>query len=1051
MNNGLGYKLANVPTITGLSTVTADNITTGVTNTSQLLINGVDVSTALNQVPINANNITALQQVTTGITYSDIGGIDLTTIDNNVTITSGKKLKTATIPTLDEDVSNKKYVDDKIAALVDSAPALLDTLNELAAALGDDPNFATTVTTALAGKASLNSTPQTIVTQTLMSNTGNVYYGNGVNLTGISSSLLSTTTMPAGTYYPAWTNSNVGAAGLTPYSEGNISFVQATNRLTVPNLRSFGQIELSHATPIITTVATNTDLIVRTMAASTGSLFFKTQDTNRVSIDSAGISSFLNEIKATGVADGLRQIWNTYYNLMDTTAVAGGTKRGRIYADSSYVYLELNSGYGFMITIGGTNVFQINSSALNCTVPISSTSTVSGATLQSSGNIYLTNSSAFILTSTASANLSVGTHAAGGGLFLNGQGITGTLIVGTGIINYLPTTIETTITANLPSFKIKQSTNTQTINFTPFAPAGTSNPMAALNPSIISCGSLDPNGRFVLTIDSATTVGIRMSTVAMIMGAGGTTQNPSNYLAFDATSVVFSCNTNPPTIIGSYTVPAGSDSSTKIATTAWVQSAITNGNFVTTNTTQTITAQKTFDLLPLCSVVPTTANQLTNKTYVDSAITTGNFVTIDTTQTITAQKTFDLLPLCSVAPSTANQLTNKTYVDSSISNFVTTNTLQTISGQKIFNNVLNTYAGTFTGSGTGLTGVVLTTTNQTIAGNKTFSDNIIMNGGSYTSNIDQFDTQLNIQNTGLKNTTASFFGLVPSQNLSCIVRTDSVADVVGYGKISGVVLTTTSISGQIIFNHPYNSNYFSYGTTAFVAAIQIQSLTIVQSNNTLNIGSFFTTFIGTRYQLGTYVTAVVSEVLGTYSINQNALVATSAKSDTGVSYIGTNRPYTAGGAVAGTIYVDYNTRTAIQTLNTTSVLLDSITSTPKLTTSQVDIYGDCKFNGAMQYNLGGTITNARTLTAPLAQLYLLTTTAAFIVTLPNAINTLAGTMIQFRRITTSVGITTFQQVNAAVVFFAVASLTATASVAFAAASLYTTFICSGSAWIQTTL
>lgn len=41
--------------------------------------------------------------------------------------------------------SAKSYTDTEIASLVDSAPELLDTLNELAAALGDDPNFATTV------------------------------------------------------------------------------------------------------------------------------------------------------------------------------------------------------------------------------------------------------------------------------------------------------------------------------------------------------------------------------------------------------------------------------------------------------------------------------------------------------------------------------------------------------------------------------------------------------------------------------------------------------------------------------------------------------------------------------------------------------------------------------------------------------------------------------------------------------------------------------------------------------------------------------------------
>jgi hypothetical protein len=41
----------------------------------------------------------------------------------------------------------------KIANLINSSPGALDTLNELAAALGNDPNFATTVTNALANKA----------------------------------------------------------------------------------------------------------------------------------------------------------------------------------------------------------------------------------------------------------------------------------------------------------------------------------------------------------------------------------------------------------------------------------------------------------------------------------------------------------------------------------------------------------------------------------------------------------------------------------------------------------------------------------------------------------------------------------------------------------------------------------------------------------------------------------------------------------------------------------------------------------------------------------
>ena len=58
-------------------------------------------------------------------------------------------------PTASTDAATKGYVDTAVANVVDAAPGALDTLNELAAALNDDASFATTVTTALAGKLSL--------------------------------------------------------------------------------------------------------------------------------------------------------------------------------------------------------------------------------------------------------------------------------------------------------------------------------------------------------------------------------------------------------------------------------------------------------------------------------------------------------------------------------------------------------------------------------------------------------------------------------------------------------------------------------------------------------------------------------------------------------------------------------------------------------------------------------------------------------------------------------------------------------------------------------
>ena len=52
---------------------------------------------------------------------------------------------TAYTPTSDYHPATKLYVDEKVADIVDSAPETLDTLKELSTALGNDPNFATTI------------------------------------------------------------------------------------------------------------------------------------------------------------------------------------------------------------------------------------------------------------------------------------------------------------------------------------------------------------------------------------------------------------------------------------------------------------------------------------------------------------------------------------------------------------------------------------------------------------------------------------------------------------------------------------------------------------------------------------------------------------------------------------------------------------------------------------------------------------------------------------------------------------------------------------------
>ena len=70
---------------------------------------------------------------------------------------TGKTITVATASASDNDttVASTAFVQQELASLVDSAPGTLNTLNELAAALGDDANFSTTVTNSIATKLPL--------------------------------------------------------------------------------------------------------------------------------------------------------------------------------------------------------------------------------------------------------------------------------------------------------------------------------------------------------------------------------------------------------------------------------------------------------------------------------------------------------------------------------------------------------------------------------------------------------------------------------------------------------------------------------------------------------------------------------------------------------------------------------------------------------------------------------------------------------------------------------------------------------------------------------
>ena len=112
--------------------------------------------------------LTGNTEVGISVSYDDTDGtIDFgvaSQTDNNFTnalkskldgISAGADVTPSWVPSTDPDYATETYVDTAVSNLVDSAPDTLDTLNELAAALGDDANFSTTVTNSIATKLPL--------------------------------------------------------------------------------------------------------------------------------------------------------------------------------------------------------------------------------------------------------------------------------------------------------------------------------------------------------------------------------------------------------------------------------------------------------------------------------------------------------------------------------------------------------------------------------------------------------------------------------------------------------------------------------------------------------------------------------------------------------------------------------------------------------------------------------------------------------------------------------------------------------------------------------
>lgn len=277
-------------------------------------------------------------------------------MSGNIDMDGHKVIGLAT-PTAGNDAAHKSYVDTAIANLVASSPAALDTLNELAAALGDDANFATTVTNAVALKAPLAS-PALTGTPTAPTVAGSTDSSTKISTTAFVqavAALLAPLASPSLTGSP--TAPTVAGSSDSSTKIATTGFVQAVKSAFAATLAA------------VASSGVYADLTGKPALGTAAAKDYGTSAGNLVEVQTGGKLPALDASNLTNVPSGAEatdaQMWaETAASEFVSPRRLGSSKAWVALTDAATIAVDSTRGRNFNVTLGGNRTLGFPSGTL---------------------------------------------------------------------------------------------------------------------------------------------------------------------------------------------------------------------------------------------------------------------------------------------------------------------------------------------------------------------------------------------------------------------------------------------------------------------------------------------------------------------------------------------------------------------------------------------------------------------------------------------------------------------------------------------------------------